>query len=50
MLYSRSIIQEAMVLLEPLINDPVNYVRQAALVASALVLIQQTEQTSSKVR
>jgi len=38
-----------MLLLEPLINDPVNYVRQAALIASALVLIQHTEHTSSKV-
>lgn len=37
-------------MLEPLINDPVNYVRQAALIASALVLIQQTEHTSSKVQ
>jgi len=43
-------LKEAMVLLEPLINDPVNYVRQAALISSALILIQQTEHTSSKVK
>ncbi|XP_067949261.1 26S proteasome non-ATPase regulatory subunit 1-like [Watersipora subatra] len=43
-------LKEAMLLLEPLINDSVNYVRQAALIASALVLIQQTEHTSTKVK
>jgi len=43
-------LKEIMLLLEPLINEPVNYVRQAALIASAaLVLIQHTEHTSSKV-
>lgn len=42
--------QEALSLLEPMTNDPVNYVRQGALVASALILIQQTEATCPKVR
>jgi 26S proteasome regulatory subunit N2 len=37
-------------LLEPMMNDPVNYVRQGALLASALVLVQHTEFTSSKVK
>ena len=36
--------------IEPLTNDPVNYVRQGALIASALVLIQQSEATSPKVK
>ena len=31
-------------------NDPVNYVRQGALIASALIMIQQTEITCPKVR
>ena len=39
-----------MTLLEPMMNDPVNYVRQGALLASALVLVQHTEFTSSKVK
>ncbi len=41
-------IKEALGLLEPMINDPVNYVRQGALMASAMILIQQNDQTCSK--
>lgn len=36
-------------MLEPMTNDPVNYVRQGALIASALIMIQQTEVTCPKV-
>merc|ERR1740131_574054 len=43
-------LKEALGLLEPLTNDPVNFVRQGALIASALVLIQQTEATCPKVK
>lgn len=42
--------KDALALLEPLAHDPVNFVRQGALVASALVLVQQTEGTCSKVK
>ena len=42
--------QEAINLLEPMTNDPVNYVRQGALIASALIMVQQTEVTCPKVR
>lgn len=31
-------------------NDPVNYVRQGALIASALILVQHTELTCPKVK
>ncbi|KAB0355983.1 hypothetical protein FD754_000139, partial [Muntiacus muntjak] len=41
--------KEAINLLEPMTNDPVNYVRQGALIASALIMIQQTEITCPKV-
>lgn len=41
--------QEAINLLEPMTNDPVNYVRQGALIASALIMIQQTEILCPKV-
>lgn len=42
-------LKEAINLLEPMTNDPVNYVRQGALIASALILIQQNESTCPKV-
>lgn len=42
--------KEAINLLEPMTNDPVNYVRQGALIASALILIQQTEALCPKVK
>lgn len=42
-------LKEALNLLEPMTNDPVNYVRQGALIASALVLVQQNEITCPKV-
>lgn len=42
--------QEAIALLDPMTNDPVNFVRQGALIASAMILIQQTEHTCPKVR
>lgn len=42
--------KDALGLLEPLTSDPVNYVRQGALIASAMVLIQHTEVTSPKVK
>ena len=42
--------KEALALIEPMKNDPVNYVRQGALVASALILVQQTEITCPKVK
>jgi len=42
--------KEALSLIEPMKNDPVNYVRQGALIASAMILVQQTEQTCPKVK
>uniref|UniRef100_A0AAX7U9U2 26S proteasome non-ATPase regulatory subunit 1 n=1 Tax=Astatotilapia calliptera TaxID=8154 RepID=A0AAX7U9U2_ASTCA len=42
-------VAEAINLLEPMTNDPVNYVRQGALIASALIMVQQTEVTCPKV-
>merc|ERR1712025_665479 len=41
---------EALGLIEPMKNDPTNYVRQGALIASAMILVQQTEQTCPKVK
>ncbi|XP_039296978.1 26S proteasome non-ATPase regulatory subunit 1 isoform X2 [Nilaparvata lugens] len=43
-------LKEAIALLDPMTNDPVNFVRQGALIASAMILIQQTEQTCPKVK
>jgi hypothetical protein len=45
-----NLLQEAIALLDPMTNDPVNFVRQGALIASAMILIQQTEHTCPKVR
>merc|ERR1719259_1588470 len=42
--------REALALIEPMTNDSVNYVRQGALIASALILIQHTETTCPKVK
>jgi len=42
--------KEAIALVEPLMKDPVNYVRQYAMIASALIVIQQTEVTCPKVK
>ena len=43
-------LREAIALLEPMAKfDPVNFVRQGALIASAMILIQQTDQTCAKV-
>ena len=42
-------VQEALGLIEPLLADPTNFVRQSALIASALILIQQTEAMNPKV-
>ncbi|XP_076436013.1 26S proteasome non-ATPase regulatory subunit 1-like [Babylonia areolata] len=42
-------LKEALSLLEPMTNDPVNYVRQGALIASALILIQHNEVSCPKV-
>lgn len=41
-------LKEALGLLEPMTNDPVNYVRQGALIASAMVLVQHNDVTCSK--
>nr|XP_022918961.1 26S proteasome non-ATPase regulatory subunit 1-like [Onthophagus taurus] len=42
-------LREALNLLEPMIMfDAINFVRQGALIASAMILIQQTDQTCSK--
>ena len=40
---------EALGMIETMKNDSTNYVRQGALVASALVLVLQTEQTCPKI-
>ncbi|XP_063234338.1 26S proteasome non-ATPase regulatory subunit 1 [Bacillus rossius redtenbacheri] len=43
-------LKEAIGLLDPMTNDPVNFVRQGALIASAMILIQQTEHLCPKVK
>ncbi|PSN34480.1 26S proteasome non-ATPase regulatory subunit 1 [Blattella germanica] len=43
-------LKEAIALLDPMTNDPVNFVRQGALIASAMILIQQTEHTCPKTK
>ncbi|OXU28321.1 hypothetical protein TSAR_002153 [Trichomalopsis sarcophagae] len=43
-------LKEAISLLDPMTNDPVNFVRQGALIASAMILIQQTEATCPRVK
>ncbi|QEU59935.1 Rpn2 [Kluyveromyces lactis] len=43
-------LQAAVDVLEPLLKDPVDYVRQAAMIATSMILIQQTEKTNSKVK
>ncbi|XP_074109824.1 regulatory particle non-ATPase 2 [Cotesia typhae] len=43
-------LKEAIALLDPMTNDPVNFVRQGALIASAMILIQQTEATCPRVK
>lgn len=42
--------KDAISLLEPMLTDPVNFVRQGALIASSLVLIQQTQTLNPKVK
>ncbi|CAF0941552.1 unnamed protein product [Didymodactylos carnosus] len=42
--------KEAIAVLEPMLNDAVNYVRQGVLIASALICIQHTEATCPKVK
>ena len=42
-------LKEALNLLEPMANDTVNYVRQGALIASAMILVQHNEHTAPKV-
>jgi 26S proteasome regulatory subunit N2 len=42
--------KEALAVLEPMLNDAVNYVRQGVLIAMSLVCIQHTETTCPKVK
>lgn len=41
--------REALAIIEPMLDDPVTFVRQGVLVASALILIQHSEASHSKV-
>ncbi|XP_065841251.1 26S proteasome non-ATPase regulatory subunit 1-like [Oscarella lobularis] len=43
-------LKEALNVLEPMVNDPANFVRQAVFIASAMILMQQTEAANSKVK
>ncbi|XP_062521379.1 26S proteasome non-ATPase regulatory subunit 1-like [Corticium candelabrum] len=43
-------LRDAVSILEPMTNDPVNFVRQAVFIASAMVLMQHTEAMTSKVK
>ncbi|CAR21235.1 proteasome regulatory particle base subunit RPN2 [Lachancea thermotolerans CBS 6340] len=43
-------LQAAVDVLMPLTKDPVDFVRQAAMIALSLILMQQTEKTNSKVK
>jgi 26S proteasome regulatory subunit N2 len=43
-------LKEALAVLEPMLNDAVNYVRQGVLIAMSLVCIQHTEATCPKVK
>ncbi|KAI8369483.1 armadillo-type protein [Radiomyces spectabilis] len=40
---------DALELLEPMTKDPVDFVRQGAFISQAMILIQQTENTNSKI-
>jgi len=40
--------EEALGLKEPMNKDPTNYVRQGVLIVSAVILVQQTDQTCPK--
>jgi len=42
--------KEALTILEPMLNDPVNYVRQGALLSTAMILVQQNEQMCPKLK
>lgn len=42
--------KEALAVLEPMLNDAVNYVRQGVLIAMSLICIQHTESTCPKVK
>lgn len=42
-------LDEALDVLEPLTKDPVDYVRQAAMIAQALITIQQTDKSNQRV-
>jgi 26S proteasome regulatory subunit N2 len=47
--FALRVLQEAVEILEPLSKDPVDFVRQGALVSLAMVLVQQTEAQNPKV-